>query len=59
MNVKLLDIVDKLNWLLWDNLLIFLLLGTGLYYSFRLKFVQVRRIGTINQYVFGKIFKKK
>lgn len=58
MNVKLLDIVDKLNWLLWDNLLIFLLLGTGLYYSFRLKFVQVRRIGTINQYVFGEIFKK-
>lgn len=58
MRLNLVDIVYKINWLLWDNLLIFLLLGTGLYYSFRLRFLQVRRIRTINKYVFGKALKK-
>ena len=56
--MNFISIVDKLNSFLWDNLLIFLLLGTGIYYSFRLRFPQVRKIKAINEHVFGKILKK-
>lgn len=52
------DIVDALNDLLWGKLLIFLLLGTGIYYSIRLRFPQFRQIKRINNQVFGDMFKK-
>ena len=51
-------LVDFLNGLLWDKLLIFLLLGTGIYYSIRLRFPQFRQIKRINNQVFGDMFKK-
>lgn len=35
--------VDSINTFLWDYALLFLLVGTGILYSFRLRFVQVRR----------------
>ncbi len=35
-------ILEKINSFLWDYILIFLLLGTGILYTFRLKFVQFR-----------------
>jgi AGCS family alanine or glycine:cation symporter len=38
------NIVKAVNGVLWDkNLLLFLLVGTGIFYSFRLRFVQVRK----------------
>lgn len=52
-------IVELLNSILWDNILIFLLLGVGVYYTFRLRFVQFRRIKDVFSNVFGKIFSKK
>ena len=41
-NDQLLVIVNKVAGFLWDPLLIILLVGTGLFLTFRLKFVQVR-----------------
>ncbi len=53
--MTIMNIVDKLNGILWNKLLITLLLGTGLYYSLRLKFPQVRQFKRIHKYVFGKV----
>ncbi len=39
------EVIRDLNSFFWGYLLIFLLAGTGLYYTFLLKFVQVRRFG--------------
>lgn len=39
----LFDLVKSMNNLFWGYLLIFLLAGTGIYFTFILKFVQVRR----------------
>ena len=38
--------IDIASNFLWDNLLLFLLLGTGIFFTLRLGFVQVRRFGT-------------
>ncbi|MBR6625251.1 MAG: sodium:alanine symporter family protein, partial [Mailhella sp.] len=35
--------VDAVNNVLWGWLLLFLLCGTGIYYTFRLRFIQVRK----------------
>ena len=39
------SIVDFVNGLLWDKLLIFGLLGTGIFYSFYLKLPQITKVG--------------
>jgi len=51
-------IINTLNTVLWDYLLIFLLVGVGIYYTFRLGFVQIRKFGPAMKQVFGGIFKK-
>ena len=46
--------------LLWNYILIFLLCGTGIYFTFKLKFVQVTRFRESFKITFGKIkFGKK
>lgn len=45
--------VDAVNGVLWDYLLIFLLCGTGIYFTIRLKFVQVTKFGKSVKSVFG------
>ena len=37
--------VDAVNGVLWGWLLLFLLCGTGIFYTFRLRFIQVRKFG--------------
>ncbi|GAA0117611.1 alanine/glycine:cation symporter family protein [Clostridium senegalense] len=49
----LLDFVIKVNGVLWDSVLLVLLLGTGLYFTFRLKFVQIRKFGEGFRRIFG------
>lgn len=57
---NLLEIVKSINGVLWDYALIFLLCGTGIYFTFKLKFVQVIKFGESFKLVFGKIkFGKK
>ena len=50
----LLAIVQKINFYLSDYVLIFLLIGTGLYFTIKTNFVQVRCLGEGFKAVFGK-----
>lgn len=57
---NLLEIVKSINGVIWNYVLVFLLCGTGIYFTFKLKFVQVVRFGESFKLVFGKIkFGKK
>jgi len=47
------SIVDVVNKVLWDYLLLFLLCGTGIYFTIRLKFIQVRKFGEGMRRLFG------
>ena len=50
-----LNIVQKINLTLSDYVLIVLLIGTGLFFSIKTRFVQVRCFGEGMRRVFGKI----
>ncbi|WP_286935022.1 MULTISPECIES: alanine/glycine:cation symporter family protein [Aminobacterium] len=53
--MELIDIVQGINGILWSYVLIFLLCGTGIYFTFRLKFVQLRKFGDACRHAFGGI----
>jgi len=55
MQAALLKIVATINSYLTDYVLIFLLIGVGLYFTIRTKFVQVRCFGEGMKNVFGKL----
>ena len=55
MEAALLNIVQKINGYLSDYILIILLVGAGLYFSIRTRFVQVRCFGEGMRRVFGSI----
>ena len=55
MEAALLKIVATINSYLSDYILIFLLIGVGLYYSIRTRFVQVRCFGEGMKKVFGNL----
>ena len=46
-------IVNTVNTVLWDYALLFLLCGTGIFFTFKLKFVQIRKFGTGMKRVFS------
>lgn len=50
----LLTIVQKINFYLSDYVLVFLLIGTGLYFTIKTNFVQIRCLGEGFKAVFGK-----
>ena len=52
---NLLDIVVAVNGFLWNFLLLFILCGVGIYYTFKLKFIQVRKFGEGFRLVFGNL----
>lgn len=51
----LLNMVDSANDVLWNVVLILVLCGTGIYYTVRLKFIQVRKFTEGFKLVFGNI----
>ena len=55
LNATLLPLVQTINGYLADYILIFLLIGTGLWFSFKTKFVQVRCFGEGMKNIFGKL----
>ncbi len=55
MQEKLLDFVATANGFLADYILIFLLIGVGLFFSIKTKFVQVRYFGEGMKKVFGNV----
>ncbi len=54
----LLSVVQKINFYLSDYILIALLVGTGLFFTIRTRFVQVRCFGEGMKLVFGGMFSK-
>lgn len=53
------SIVSTINGILWDkNILLVLLVGTGIWYTFQLKFIQIRGFGEGFRRTFGGLFKK-
>ncbi|SDZ12525.1 alanine/glycine:cation symporter family protein [Tindallia californiensis] len=54
----LFEVVEYLNSLLWGPPMLALLLGTGIWFTFRLRFVQVRKIKLVFKKTFGDVFKK-
>lgn len=47
--------VEFINKFLWDFFLLFALLGTGIYFTFKLKFIQVRKFGEAFKKTFGSV----
>ena len=47
--------VDSANDVLWNVILIVLLCGTGIYYTIRLRFIQIRKFGEGFRQVFGNL----
>lgn len=54
----LVDVVAKVNSILWDNILIYALLGIGIIYTVILRVPQVSKIGPGFKQTFGGLFKK-
>lgn len=52
------EFVTLVNEFLWENFLIYALLGTGIYYTFRLGIPQISKVGAGFKQAFGGIFKK-
>ncbi len=52
------NIVKIINEYLWNYGLLFLLCGTGLYFTIRLRFIQVRKFGRGFKMAFGGLFRK-
>lgn len=52
-------IVSAINDVVWSPALVVLLVGAGLYFSVRTRFVQLRRIGVMTHLLFGKKDKPK
>lgn len=42
----MLEILKEINSLFWGSVLIILLVGTGIFYTFKLKFIQIRKFST-------------
>ncbi len=49
----MLEFVQRVNGWMWGYILLFILCGTGIYYTVRLKFIQVRKFGEGCRLVFG------
>ena len=52
-------IVAKVNGFLWDYLLLFLLVGTGIWFTLQLGFIQIRGFGEGFRRTFGGLFRKE
>ncbi|WP_425447952.1 alanine/glycine:cation symporter family protein [Dethiothermospora halolimnae] len=53
-NDQIIKIIEAINGVLWGPVMLFLLLGTGIIFTFRLKFLQVTKLKTIFKETFSK-----
>ena len=58
MEAIILNIVANINTYLWNYILVFILIGLGLFFTIKTKFVQVRCFGEGCRNVFGGMFSK-
>jgi len=56
--MDVMSIIKQINGILWGPVMLFLLLGTGILYTIKLRFLQVRRLKDIFKQTFGGIFNK-
>ncbi len=54
----MLAVIEFINSVLWGPIMLVLLLGTGIYFSFRMRFLQIRKFKVAFGRVFGNAFKK-
>lgn len=52
------DFIITVKDFLWDYVIIYLLVFAGLFFSFKLKFPQIRRLGMAIKETLGGVFKK-
>lgn len=57
--MDLLQLVKGFNEILWNNFLMYVLLGVGIFYTIYLGVPQIRHFSLAMKYSFGSIFKKK
>ena len=57
--MDIMELVVSINKVLWGPFMLFLLLGTGVYFSFRMRFIQVRRVRLAVKQTFGFLFEKE
>ena len=55
LTATLLPVVQTINGYLADYVLVFLLVGTGLFFTFKTKFVQVKYFGEGMKNIFGNL----
>ena len=55
---KIMEINGVVNGFVWGPIMLILLVGTGVYFSFRIGFPQIRRFGYAMKNTIGKIFEK-
>ena len=53
------EIINKLNSLAWGPWMLILLVGTGIYLTCRVGFLQIRKFGYAMKHTLGKIFQKQ
>jgi AGCS family alanine or glycine:cation symporter len=58
MEAIILNIVSNINTYLWNYILVFILIGLGLFFTIKTKFVQIRCFGEGCRNVFGGLFGK-
>jgi len=56
--MDLMQIVIKINGVLWGPIMLFFLLGTGILFTIKLRVIQVRKFKLAWQHTFGGMFKK-
>ncbi len=49
------DLVSRISDFVWNGLLLYLLVGTGIIFSFRTRFVQIRKFGSGFKRLFGSV----
>ena len=53
------NIISHINAFFWDSFLILVMCGTGIYFTLRLRFVQVRKLGKGLRGLFGGLFSRR
>ncbi|SHF08828.1 alanine/glycine:cation symporter family protein [Alkalibacter saccharofermentans] len=53
------EVVTEINSILWGPVMLFLLLGTGVIFTFKLKFIQIRKLKKAFKESFSNVFGKK
>ncbi|KAB3530774.1 sodium:alanine symporter family protein [Alkaliphilus pronyensis] len=56
--MDIMAIVNQINSILWGPVMLFLLVGTGVIFTYKLRFIQIRKLKIAWDQTFGGLFKK-